>query len=217
MNGSGCPMSSILQLVNKYSSIVLLCLFYVSGCNQHQYPINATEKFWQAMQEKDIDALRKVIDLESLGQDDLIDNILPISNVSLSRTIIDGEYAWVDTTVQINGDNTYSVPLKTKLLQKNGRWKVDYDATIKGISLDSELAKLITSIHTLSIQFSEDFKQTINELQKKIPEVQREMKKIEEQMKLRIPVLKKKMEEFVRELEEALKSSSEKIEQPIEI
>lgn len=194
-----------------YRSLLLLAVvFILNGCMENLPPVEVSERFWTAVQNKDAGTVHKYISSEAHAQNDLTANLLPIDRFTLGKTIIDGEMAWVDTTVVISGDQPFTVPLKTVLLQENKQWKVDYDATVSSISGGNDLARLLGHLNDLGIQFSDQLNRSLVEMQKALPEVQKELEKLEENMKQKLPELQQQLEEFVRQLEEALGGKSDK-------
>ncbi|MBI4006432.1 MAG: hypothetical protein HY356_07150 [Gammaproteobacteria bacterium] len=174
------------------------------GCAANLTPIEVSERFWTAVQNKDVRAVRNYVSSASLDKKDLTENILPIGEVSLGRTVIDGEQAWVDTTVAISGDDPFKLPLKTVLLQENKQWKVDYDATVASVSSSGAVARVMGNLTDLSRQFADGLDRSLTEIQKTLPQVQKEIGKIEENLRERIPELRQRMEEIMKQLEEAL-------------
>jgi hypothetical protein len=142
--------------------------------------------------------------LESLKKQDLNKDILPINDVTLGKTVIDGEQAWVDTDVAIAGNNPFHLPIKTALLMENKQWKVDYDKTVASVSKTSSVARVLGELNNLGEQFTDKLNQSLDEIERTLPEVQRELEKIEENMRQKLPELRQRMEEFMRQLEEAL-------------
>ncbi len=198
-----------------------ICLF-ITSCNEGLYPIDVAEGFWRAVKNKDTKAIQKYSTNNSLKEDELGENILPLDEITLGKTVIDGDSAWVDTTVTISGDRPFTIPLRTELIRENKRWKVDYDATIKLVSHGSAVSNVINSIRNMSKdlaaelnqsmeemqkaipEVTEELNQSMEEIQKTIPEVVEEVQKIEESLLEHIPELKKQIEEFVRDLKDAI-------------
>ncbi|MEE9190186.1 MAG: hypothetical protein V3U16_05405 [Candidatus Neomarinimicrobiota bacterium] len=156
------------------------------------------------MKNKDTKAIQKYSTNNSLKEDELGENILPLDEITLGKTVIDGDSAWVDTTVTISGDRPFTIPLRTELIRENKRWKVDYDATIKLVSHGSAVSNVINSIRNMSKDLAEELNESMEEIQKTIPEVTEEVEKIEESLLEHIPELKKQIEEFVRDLKDAI-------------
>lgn len=189
--------------------LLILLVMSVAGCNQGLYPAERAEIFWRAIQAQDTDKLRKSITAKSRQQNDLIKNILPVGQVSLGKTVIDGDHAWVDTTIEIKAEKSFSIPLKTILLKEKGLWMVDYEDTVATLSSASELASVMGSIHELGEQVAKQFNEALDVLKKNIPQVQHELKKLEEHIKSQIPELKESLENLAKQLEEALKPLAE--------
>lgn len=183
--------------------LLVLILLSVTGCNQGLYPADRAEIFWRAIQAQDADKLRKSITAKSRQQNNLIKNILAVGEVSLGKTVIDGDRAWVDTKVEIKADKSFPIPLKTILIKERGLWMVDYEETVATLSTSSDLATVMGSIHELAEQVAKQFDQALDVLKKNIPQVQQELKKLEENIKSQIPELKESLQDLAKELEEA--------------
>ena len=187
----------------KSTYLIWLCII-LSGCVTNLSPIEVSEKFWTAVKNKDSTTVRRYISSNGNEKNELTENILPLDEISLGRTIIDGEEAWVDTEVVIAGDEPFRLPLKTVLLKENQQWKVDYDATVASITKGSSVARVMGSLADLSSQFAKELDRSLDEIQKTLPEVQREIEKIEDSVKQQLPELKERLEEIIKQLEEAL-------------
>jgi len=182
----------------------LICL-YITGCDEVLYPIDVSEGFWRAVKNKDVNAIVKYSTKDSLTGEELGENILPLDEIILGKTVIDGDGAWVDTTVTISGDKPYTLPIKTVLIRENKQWKVDYQATMKWVSKGSSVYSVISGIKNMTEELAEELNQSMEDIQKAIPEIKEEVERIEESLMEHVPELKKQVEEFVEDLEEAIK------------
>ena len=95
-------------------------------------------------------AIVKYSTKDSLTGEELSENILPLDEIILGKTVIDGDSAWVDTTVTISGDKPYTLPIKTVLIRENKQWKVDYEATMKWVSKGSSVYSVISGIKNMT-------------------------------------------------------------------
>jgi len=188
----------------KLIFITSICLF-MTGCAEGLYPIDVSEGFWRAVKDKDIKAIEKYSTEDSLTGDELSENILPLDEIVLGKTVIDGDGAWVDTTVTISGDKPYTLPIKTVLIRDKRQWKVDYQATMKWVSKGSSVYSVISGIRNMSEALAEELNQSMEDIQKAIPEIKEEVEEIEESLLEHVPELKKQIKEFVEDLEEAIK------------
>jgi archaellum component FlaC len=177
----------------------------MTGCGEGLYPIDVAEGFWRAVKNKDIKAIEKYSTEDSLTVDELSENILPLDEIVLGKTVIDGDGAWVDTTVTISGDKPYTLPIKTVLIRENRQWKVDYQATMKWVSKGSSVYSVISGIRNMSEALAEELNQSMEDVQKAIPEIKEELEEIEESLLEHVPELKKQIKEFVEDIEEAIK------------
>jgi methyl-accepting chemotaxis protein len=200
------------KITFKLIFLSLICLF-ITGCDEGLYPIEVSEGFWRAVKDKDINAIEKYSTKDSLTGDELRENILPLDEIILGKTVIDGDGAWVDTTVTISGDKPYTLPIKTVLIRKNKQWKVDYQATMKWVSKGSSVYSVISGIKNMMGELAAGLNQSMEDVQKAIPEIKEEIKRIEESLLEHVPELKKQIEEFVEDLEEAIKELGKESEE----
>lgn len=138
---------------------------------------------------------------------------MPLDEIILGKTVIDGDGAWVDTTVTISGDKPYTLPIKTVLIREHKQWKVDYQATMKWVSKGSAVYSVISGIKNMMGELAEGLNQSMEDVQKAIPEIKEEIKRIEESLLEHVPELKKQIEEFVEDLEEAIKELGKESEE----
>ena len=199
------------KITFKLIFITSICLF-MTGCAEGLYPIDVSEGFWRAVKDKDIKAIEKYSTEDSLTGDELSENILPLDEIVLGKTVIDGDGAWVDTTVTISGDKPYTLPIKTVLIRDKRQWKVDYQATMKWVSKGSSVYSVISGIRNMSEALAEELNQSMEDIQKAIPEIKEEVEEIEESLLEHVPELKKQIKEFVDDLEEAIKDLGEESE-----
>jgi len=197
-------MMSRRKITFKLMFLSLICLS-ITGCDEGLYPIDVSEGFWRAVKDKDINAIEKYSTEDNLTGDELSENILPLDEIILGKTVIDGDGAWVDTTVTISGDKPYTLPIKTVLIRENKQWKVDYQATMKWVSKGSSVYSVISGIKNMTEELAEELNQSMEDIQKAIPEIKKEVERIEESLLEYVPELKKQVEEFVEDLEEAIK------------
>ena len=186
-----------------YSLVWALYSLILTGCIANLTPMEVSERFWAAVKDKNANEAKKYIIASTLSKD-ATENLLPLDDVYLGRTVIDAERAWVDTTVIIAGDDSFELPLETILLKEGDQWKVDYNATVATLSRGSTVARVLESIVDLSGQFADKLDRSLEEIQKAIPEVQKEIERIEENIIYHLPELQRRMNEFLKQLEEAL-------------
>jgi len=194
---------------NIYIGITCMVFLLVTGpgCAANLSPMEVSDGFWKGVKEKDTATVSRYVtseSLESLKQQDPAKNILPIKQVTLGRTVIEGERAWIDTTVEVAGEEPLHMSVRTVLQQEDQQWKVDYNATVASISNDSDLGRALDDISKLSKQFTDKLNQSLDQAQKALPEIEREIGKIESELRQKLPELRQHMEELMRQLEEAL-------------
>ena len=201
-------MISHQKIVFKLIFLSFICLLN-TACEESLYPIDVSEKFWRAVKDKDVKTIQKYSTGDSLTKEDLDENILPLDEIILGRTVIDGDNSWVDTTVTISGDKPLTLPLRTVLIRENNQWEVDYDETIKLVSKGSSVSRIISSIRNMREDLTKELNQSMEDIQNAIPEVKEEIEKIEESLLEHVPELKKQIEDFVKDLKEAIKGLGE--------
>jgi len=200
------------KITFKLIFLSFICLF-IPGCDEVLYPIDVSEGFWRAVKDKDINAIEKYSTKDSLTGEELNENILPLDEIILGKTVIDGDSAWVDTTVTMSADKPYTLPIKTVLIRENKQWKVDYQATMKWVSKGSSVYSVISGIKNMTDELAEELNQSMEDIQKAIPEIKEEVERIEESLMEHVPELKKQVEEFVEDLEEAIKELGKESEE----
>ncbi|MCZ6804331.1 MAG: hypothetical protein O7D86_10470 [Proteobacteria bacterium] len=201
-------MISHQKIVFKLIFLSFICLLN-TACEESLYPIDVSEKFWRAVKDKDVKTIQKYSTGDNLTKEDLDENILPLDEIILGRTVIDGDNSWVDTTVTISGDKPLTLPLRTVLIRENNQWEVDYDETIKLVSKGSSVSRIISSIRNMREDLTKELNQSMENIQNAIPEVKEEIEKIEESLLEHVPELKKQIEDFVKDLKEAIKGLGE--------
>lgn len=205
------------QTMQPRTALTIIILFFVilaSGCVARLTPIQVSEKFWTAIKNKDAGAARLFIAEGTATTDDITGNVLPLNGFEVGRTVIEGDQAWVDTNVEIAADKPFNLSLKTVLLRKEERWKVDYDSTVASISSDSNVARVIGKLSEFSGEFSRELDRSLDEMQRALPQIKKELDNIEENMKKSLPELRQQLEEFIRQLEEALGKDKEESSPP---
>lgn len=191
----------------RISNILFSLLVVASGCAANLTPMEVTDRFWKGVREKDSATVSRYVTSESaasLNQQDPARNILPIKQVTLGKTVIEGERAWIDTMVEIAGDEPFRMSIQTVLQQENRQWRVDYNATVASITNDSDIGRVLGDISKLSKQFTDKLNQSLDQAQLALPEIEREIGKIEKNLRQKLPELRQRMEELMRHLEESL-------------
>lgn len=174
-------------------------------------PHKVTEKFWTAIEENDTSTLRKYVTSRSLKEEDFETDLPSISGVELGKTTIDGDRAWVKTSVVICSDDSGSitVPIETVLAMENGEWKVLYEETVLTILETSKLARFLDRFGNLGEQFGQKFNHSLEELQRSLPEVEQELRELEKRLKAQLPEIQDRLEDLTKELEELLNPSQQ--------
>lgn len=183
-------------------------------------PQDVAADFWKGLQAKDIRLLYDSVSTKTVDEIKL-DELLPIREIYLGETTVNGDMARVvtivDLVIDIEKNTTREITLSTLLLNESGDWKVDYDSTVSALTVTSGYVEFMAEVQKLSEGFQEKFNSVVDEYQNAIPDIQREFEKLEKDLQMRIPEMQKRMEEFAKDLEEAMKPPAEPPETSIEI
>ena len=169
-----------MKIKQFFSLLPVICIVVLSGCEEKLSPIEVSEHFWKGVEMRDATIIERFISSDSQANASSIENILPVKNTAFGRTVIEENMAWVDTTVTIESEKPFTLPLTTTLVKENGYWKVKYNETIASVSSGSDIARIMGSIQDLSGKFTEELDRSIGEMQKAIPEIKREIGRVEE-------------------------------------
>ncbi|MCC7410134.1 MAG: hypothetical protein IT495_00660 [Gammaproteobacteria bacterium] len=178
-----------------------------SACAQRLEPAQVAQRFWNAVTAGDTGAAQLFVTADSRAMLRAGDGVLPIGDVQIGRTIIDGRTARVETTVTVLGDKPLAVPLNTRLREEDGRWKVDYDQTMAAIASSGELARALGRMRELNRQFSAELDKSMAELQRSLPAITRELERFKAQIQQQVPAIRQEIEDLARRLEDALKEA----------
>ena len=187
--------------------LVFLALFTtISGCARPLPPQDVADRFWRAVMTQHPAKIRRYVraqDQETLKDDP---EIMPVESFELTRVVIDGDAASIETRITLGADNPVELRIKTLLVRENERWRVDYSGTVQNISLQSNLAQVIEQIEAFGGALKDGIDKSVEEMKKVLPDIERELLRIEEEIKQRVPELRERLEEFTRQLEDALKA-----------
>ena len=186
-------------------AVLVLIAASLAACAAKPGPADVAAAFWNAIEAGNTRAVKRHVTAADAALLENLDDVLPISNAELSRIVIDGEKASVDTTVTVDGDKPLDFPLKTHLVLEGDDWKVDYRRTIDAVASAGKLAAMLSKVHEFGDALQEGIERSVDELEQALPKIEQELSRFEQQMKQRMPELRERLEEFTRELEEAIK------------
>ena len=194
-------------------TLILLVSLFLTACeDEPKSPFEVTQAFWYAVENKNIDLIKKLVSEKSLGDEYLgdeylPDNIVSVSEVSFGKIMIDGDIAEVETTLVVESDNPTTIPIDTLLVKENEKWKVDYHSTVGAIGSGGQLSQIIKDMKVFGEKFSMEFENSLNELDKAMPEIEKEISNMGEQIKEHVPEIKRQFEELAKKLQQALEES----------
>lgn len=141
----------------------ILIIFMIS-CTQIDSPPDVTEKFWNAMEDKNTEEARKYVlpgTLDNYSSEDMPD--VELVAVSDEAEIRNGN-ARVGTEIKMNTDENVRIyKFETVLSELDNKWKVDYDRTVNSMMMSSVK------------QFGDELKQMGREMGKALGEAMKEM------------------------------------------
>lgn len=188
-----------------YRLLIIAAITLCSACAENLSPQEVAAKFWAAVESGDKQAVQKYITAADAIAIDSFDEVLAVSNPELTRIVIDGMSAVIDTTVTVEGDKPLNFPLKTHLVREDEAWKVDYAKTISAVANAGKLAQVIEKVHEFGNSLQQGIERSVEELENSLPQIEQELSRIEDQIKQHVPELRQRIENFTEELEQALK------------
>lgn len=204
------PLGISSMAANPLQSSFLMLALLSSSCTQNLTPLEVTGRFWSAIERGDAREVRRHVTAADAAALKSLDNVLPITNSEFSRTVIEHDRAFVDTTVTVEGDDPLKFPLRTYLVLEDQRWKVDYERTISGIATAGKLAAIINKVHEFGAALQQGIERSVQQLEETLPLIEHELSRIEDQIKQHVPELRKRLENFARALQEALRNPQKK-------
>ena len=186
----------------------LFLTLVLSACQeQPATPMDVSQAFWEAVKQKDVNAIRQLSITNSIPADLKSEDVVSITNASFGKIVIDGTHAEVETRVTVASDHPASLPLDTVLIQENEQWKVDYQASMSAIYDGSQVSEIIRELKVFGENFSKEFDQSMHELDKAMPEIEKEVNRMGEALKEHLPAIKKQFEDLARELQRSLEEA----------
>lgn len=188
--------------------LLSLCGFLLS-CQSATSPEDVSKKFWQAVQQQDIEQIKKYSLEDSYSQMTDFGLLAGVEDFSLGKIIIDGDNADIETKVTINTDTKQNVlSISTHLLKQEDNWLVDYESTIAPIMTNKDMAELMGGIEELTDEFTKEVEGSVEEFKNKaVPEIKSKLEQAEQELKEQLPEIKKKIDEFLKDLEKSIQET----------
>lgn len=174
------------------------------ACGKPKTPQEVADNFWRAVESGNPNQVKKHVSAKDQITMDSLQNIMPITEISFGKIVIDGDIASVDTTVTLEGDRTMELPINTHLIKENKQWTVDYERTINTIVAAGKVAAVINQFKDIGNIVREGIEQSVDELEKAMPNIEKELSNLEQQIQQAVPALKSRFENFSKQLEQAL-------------
>ena len=191
-----------------YLKIVLFA-FILTSCQISASPDKVSDKFWQSVQQQNLDAIKKHSLKESIPENMDVKKLSGVQNYSFGKILIDGDNAEIETLVSVkNANKQNNISLTTKLLQHDGMWLVDFESTVSPLMINNEVAELMGGIEDLTEEFAKQVEGSVEEFKKKaIPEIKSKLEEAEQELKEKLPEIKGKIDEFLKELEKSIQEA----------
>lgn len=177
----------------------LLFVLLVS-CATPPGPQETATQFWHALIAGESDALRALVRDADKDHLDGGRTVLPVRGFSLGRMVVEGQRADIETRLDIGGDTPMNLDITTVLLREGDAWRVDYAASVREISRDSELAKMLEQLQQLASRAGTGLNRSLEELKNALPRLEDELSNIEKDVRARLPELRKRLEELGEQL-----------------
>ena len=182
--------------------LLALLTLLLSACAPAAGPQETASQFWRALIAGESDRLAKLVRDSDRALLDSNPNVLPLRAFELGRMVIDGERVEIATRVDLAGDPPMSLNIATVLVPVGDGWRVDYESSVRDISRDSELAKMLAQLQRLGARVGADLNRSLEELQNALPKLESELSKIEKDIRAQVPELRKRLEDFAKGLRE---------------
>ena len=184
--------------------IILIALSLTAACKPAAKPEEVTLMFWQAIQQDDLNSIKRLSNLEN--NDDYIElkDKIQLKSLQTGKIIIDGEKAEVETTLEsANSASPYMVT--TYLYKDNNEWRVDYKSTMSIFMIDQDVQALIKDIEILSEEFTKQIEGSVEDIKEKaVPKIRSKVQELEQELEKKIPEVRDKIYEFLEDLERAI-------------
>ncbi len=188
---------------SRIGLLALLIITFLSACSPPADPRQVATEFWQAQQRGDADRVHRLVRESDTAKLDSGLTVLPIRAFELGGLRLDGDRAELDTRVTLAGDDALHVDVVTVLIREHDAWRVDYADTVRDITTDSPLAKLITRVQELTTRFGAGVNQSLEELKRALPKLESELSTIEKDIRGQVPELRRRLDELLRDLPKA--------------
>jgi ABC-type cobalamin transport system ATPase subunit len=101
--------------------------------------------------------------------------------------VVTGGRTAVVTRVEISGDAPMNLQVTAVLVRSGQDWRVDNPATVREISRDSQLVKLLEQLQWLGARVSADLNQSLEELNNAVLKLTSELSNIEQTFRAQLP------------------------------
>lgn len=170
------------------------------SCAPPPGPEETAARFWRAVMAGQSDTLRKLV---RDADRELLDDgrsVLPIRSFTLGRLVVEGDHAELTTHLSVAGEAPVNLDVTTVLVRIGREWRVDYAPSVRDISRDGELAKIIEHIRQLAARAGSGLNRSLDELKDALPALENELSNIEKGIRTQVPELRKRLEELSRQL-----------------
>ena len=184
--------------------IILIALSLTAACKPAAQPEEVTLMFWQAIQQDDLNSIKRLSNLENNDDYMKLKDKIQLKSVQTGKIIIDGEKAEVETTLE-SANSTSPYTVTSYLYQDNNEWRVDYKSTMSIFMIDQDVQALIKDIEILSEEFTKQIEGSVEDIKKKaVPKIRSKVQELEQELEKKIPEVRDKIYQFLEDLERSI-------------
>ena len=184
--------------------IILIALSLTAACKPAAKPEEVTLMFWQAIQQDDLNSIKRLSNLENNDDYMELKDKIQLTSVQTGKIIIDGEKAEVETTLE-SANSVSSYTVTSYLYQDNNEWRVDYKSTMSIFMIDQDVQALIKDIEILSEEFTKQIEGSVEDIKEKaVPKIRSKVQELEQELEKKIPEVRDKIYQFLEDLERSI-------------
>lgn len=209
----------------KRQSIFLLLslslLAMLTSCEARKTPDQVSKHFWLGIKTKNTALVKKYSLSRSIDKDEDLKQINEVTEFSLGKIIIDADSSEIETTVtSVLNEEKVEIKLTTYLEKQGDTWKVNFDKTLRQLTVEQNIAEVLDDIEKMKEEMTEQLEESVEEIKEKvvpeinakvediqekmIPEIKSELDKAEKQIMERLPELKDIFDDLLQEIKKSI-------------
>lgn len=194
------------QFMKRHLIFLLLglpLLAMLMSCSSSKTPDQASEHFWLGIKTKNIALVKKYSLRSSIDKDEDLKQIDDVTTFSFGKIIIDADKSEIETTLSsLLNEEKANIKLTTYLEKHNDAWKVNFDKTIRQLTVEQNVAKVLNNIENIKQEMTEKLEQSVGEFKEKVvPEINAKVEEIQEEV---IPEIKSELDKAEKNIMQSL-------------